>query len=171
MPAGNLTKLVIRESQKPNHMNKIFTIRHLLAGLMVGSLDIIAACTQYVINTGRSPQGVLLYIASGVFGKQAFEGGGFMLIGGLLFHYLIALSFTFLFFAIVSWFPDIVKQKFLLVVLYGIFMWAFVRFVIMSFSQITPPPFQLTNALIAVLILMVCISLPLSLMAERELKK
>jgi hypothetical protein len=138
---------------------------------MVGSFDIIAACIQYYINTGKNPQGVLLYVASGVFGKQAFEGGPTFLLSGLIFHFMIAISFTFLFFAIVSWFPNLVKQKTLLVILYGIFMWAFVRFCIIPFSQLSPPPLKLKNVVIAVMILMVCISLPLSLIAATESKQ
>ncbi|HLO79542.1 MAG TPA: hypothetical protein VK166_01210 [Chitinophagaceae bacterium] len=152
-------------------MNKIFTTRHLLAGLMVGCFDIAAACIQYFISTGKNPQGVLMYVASGVFGKQAFEGGTMIVISGLIFHFMIAMSFTFLFFALVSWFPNLLTQKMLLVILYGIFMWAFVRFCIMPFSLINPPPFKLKNAAIAAMILMVCISLPLSLIAGRELKQ
>jgi hypothetical protein len=57
----------------------------LLAGVIAGTLDIIAACTQYYINTGKGPGNVLRYVASGVFGKKAFAGGVSMAAWGYSF--------------------------------------------------------------------------------------
>lgn len=51
---------------------KIKTI--LYAGLLVGSLDITAAFLDFYISTGNGPGGVLRFIASGVFGREAFTG-------------------------------------------------------------------------------------------------
>ena len=46
-----------------------------LTGFIAGTLDITAACIQYYIRTGKGPANVLRYVASGVFGKEAFTGG------------------------------------------------------------------------------------------------
>lgn len=69
------------------------------AGLLAGTLDISAACVQYYMKTGKNPDYVLKYVASGAFGKDAFTGGIVMSMAGLLFHYLIAFSFTLFFFS------------------------------------------------------------------------
>ena len=145
----------------------VITKQHFLASLIAGSLDITAACIQFYFNTGRNPLTVLLYVASGVFGKQAFDGGAAMLSAGLVFHFMIATSFSFLFFTIVSLWPSSLKM---VASVYGLFMWAFVRFCIIPFSAITPPPLVFGKVVIAILILMVCIVLPLSLFASKDVK-
>ncbi len=75
-------------------MKKSFIPSVLKAGFIVGTLDILAAFINYYINTGKSPEPVLKFIASGVFGKSAFTIGNEMLAWGLLFHYGIAFIFT-----------------------------------------------------------------------------
>ena len=60
-------------------MNKLFSIKHLLAAILVGTLDITAACIQYFIKTGKNPTGVLRFVASGAFGTDAFTGSNMML--------------------------------------------------------------------------------------------
>ena len=66
--------------------------------LLVGTLDIVAAFVDYWLATGRGPEGVLRYVASGAFGSAAFTGGICMIWYGLLFHYMIAAAWTALFF-------------------------------------------------------------------------
>ena len=61
----------------------------LKTGLIAGTLDILAAI---VILAKMNAVGVLQYVASGVFGKEAFSGGTTMAIAGLIFHYIIAFS-------------------------------------------------------------------------------
>jgi hypothetical protein len=73
-----------------NNFSKI-----LKAGLIVGTLDILAAFIQYAIKTGKNPTVVLKFIASGVFGKEAFNGGTMMNVYGLIFHFVIALFLPF----------------------------------------------------------------------------
>jgi hypothetical protein len=148
-------------------MASVFNRRNLLAGLLVGTLDITGASIQTYIKTGRGPGTVLRYVASGFFGKEAMTGDGSILFWGLLFHFMIALTYTFLFFMMVRLIPALLKQRVLLAVVYAFLMWAGVRFLVIPFSQITPAPLVLKNVLIAVAILLVCISTPLCLFAGK----
>jgi len=66
----------------------------LLSGLLVGTLDILAAFVDVYINNGK-PLGVLNYIATGAFGKTDFTASNAGAVTGLLFHYIIAFAFTF----------------------------------------------------------------------------
>lgn len=150
-----------------SNQNKIFTKRHLVAALLAGTLDITAACIQYYIVTGKNPEGVLRYVASGAFGSDA-NSGTIMLFWGLLFHFIAAFSFTFIFFTLVSLFPVVLHQKIILAVLYGIFMWAAMRYCVIPLSRINPLAFKLKGATIAVAILIVCICLPLIIVASKE---
>ena len=74
----------------------------LLSGLLVGTLDILAACTDFYIARGKNPVAVLNYVASGIIGKTAFSGGSGVALLGLLCHFIIAFSFTGFFFWLYS---------------------------------------------------------------------
>jgi hypothetical protein len=70
-----------------------------MAGLLVGTLDILSAFIYYFIKTGeKNVFNVLKFIASGIFGKAAFSGGNMMIIAGLVLHFIIAFAFTIIFF-------------------------------------------------------------------------
>ncbi len=87
---------------------------------------------------------------------------------GLLFHYLIAFSFTLFFFWIFpkvkTWIPNWV----LLGVLYGILVWVVMNRLVVPLSNTPKGPFNLQSALINAAILIVCIGLPLAFMASRQ---
>ena len=149
-------------------MNNYPFKKALEAGLLVGSLDISAAFIQFYSKTGRGPTPVLKYIASGVFGKDAFTGGNEMVAWGFLFHYIIAIGFTFFFFWLVLQWPVLLNNRILTGILYGIFIWTTMQFLVLPLSHIGRPAFKLTNALIAASILIVCIGIPLALIAKKR---
>lgn len=151
-------------------MNKSFFSRALSAGLLVGTLDILAASIQFYIKTGKDPLPVLKYIASGVFGPAASSGGMMMAAWGLLFHYFIAMSFTFFFFLLVKQFPSLVKYPVPAGIVYGVFTWSVMRFIVLPLSLVKMGPLVLKDAVIAAAILIVCIGIPLSYLAQRILK-
>src|SRR5690349_14365991 len=95
----------------------------LLAGLFVGLLDITSAFINFYLNTHKSPVIVLRYIASALFGPKAYSGNESMAFMGLLMHFLIAISFTVFFFLIYPYLSELFKNKFLLAVVYGLFIW------------------------------------------------
>lgn len=150
---------------------KLFTVTHFLAALLVGTLDIAAACVQYFVKTGKSPVNVIRYIASGAFGSNAYNGAVEMIAWGLFFHYLIAAVFSFLFFALMIKFPSLLKTKIMLAIAYGSFIWAVMRFAVMPFARLSPPPVAPDTAATAILILIVCIAVPLILIASKERAK
>lgn len=140
----------------------------LLTGLVAGTLDITAACTQYYINTGKGPGGVLRYVACGIFGKEAFTGGTTMAAWGLLFHYLIAFGLTVFFYWLYPGISWLGKNKIAAGLLYGIFAWLITTQVIVRLSNVPKGPFVLSKAIIAAVILMFCIGMPISLMANKH---
>jgi hypothetical protein len=132
------------------------------AGLIVGTLDIIAAFLSFYFKTGKNVTIVLKYIASAVFGKSAMTGGDLMVLAGLLFHYLIAFIFT-IFFALIfnklwKWFQHIL----LIAIIYGVFIWLLMNFLIVPNSQASQIPFSWATGITNCLILIVCIGFPLT---------
>ena len=150
-------------------MINIFSSKTIKTGLLVGTLDITAACTQYYIKTGKGPENVLRYVASGAFGKEAFTSGSSMIFWGLFFHYVIAMSFAFFFFWLAKIFPGILRVKLLTAALYSVFMWCVTQFLVIPLSKIPTPTATLSGALISISILFVCIAIPLTWMAARQM--
>lgn len=131
-------------------------------GLLVGTLDIIAACFQSYIMANVMPSTILKYIASGVFGKSAYSGGFGMLICGLLFHFVIAFACTASYFLL---YPKIAfLKKYWLVnsVLIALVAWAVTNLLIMPISKIPNHPLYFAKSLIAIIILIFSIGLPIS---------
>src|SRR5277367_4188462 len=145
-------------------MKKSFLANALSAGLITGSLDISAAFIQYFIMTHKSPVVILPFIASGVFGKEAFNGENIMILWGLIFHFITAIIFAIFFFWLSKMFPSILKNKLLTGILYGFFIWSVMQFIVLPLSNAPKSPLHFTGAIIAILILIVCIGIPLAYM-------
>jgi len=138
----------------------------LKAGLVAGTLDITIACFQYYLKTGKSPGNVFRFIASGIFGKAAFTGGMAMAAAGLLLHYIIAFTWTIIFFKLYPGIALLRKNIILTAVLYGAFVWLIMNRVVLPLSAAPPQPFIIKQAAIAMLILICAIGLPLSIFAK-----
>jgi hypothetical protein len=136
-------------------------------GLLAGSLDILSACLQAYIVRGTSPETVLRFIASGAFGKPAFSGGWEMPMIGLLFHFIIAYSFTILFFLLYPFVKLMRKSIVLTAIVYGIFIFIVMNLLVLPMTKITSAPIRLDKAAIATFILIVAIGLPLSIFARK----
>lgn len=145
--------------------NKFLTI--LITGLIAGTLDILAAI---FILAGGNAGGVFKYIASGTFGKTAFDGGNEMVFWGVFFHYLIALFWTALFFVLYPKLTFLKLNKWLNAFIYGIIVWTVMNLLILPFTKIAPQTFTLSGVLKNIVILIICIGLPVSLSADKFYK-
>lgn len=138
----------------------------LWTGLLAGTLDGLSAIINFSIQTGKDPSIVFRFIASGVFGKPALNGGTGMVLWGVLFHYAIAFIFTILFFTLYRRLNLQRINKFLMAVIYGLIVWVCMNLVVVPLSNTPPLVFHLDQAILAAAILIVCIGLPISLMAH-----
>ena len=148
-------------------MKRNFWNTILLAGFLVGSLDIIAAFINFYTKTGKNPVAVLNYIASAIFGRAAFSGDNSMAVWGLIFHFAIAFTWTILFFMIYPKIKLLSKNRILTGILYAIIIWLIMTQVIVPATKAPAIPFKADQALLAVGILIVAIGLPLSFIAYR----
>lgn len=142
----------------------------LLAGCLVGTLDILSACIDYYIATGKEPSGIFRYIASGIFGKAAFTGNSSMIVAGLLFHYIIAFIFTFFFFWLYARATLNAWNPMLTAFVYGLFIWIVMNLGVVRLSRITSAPLSAMKPVKVIksfLILFFMIGIPLSLIAHR----
>ena len=146
------------------------------AGFIAGILDISAAMVTYMIMVpGKNPVNILNYVASGVFGKEtAYAGGLTMSLLGLIFHFVIAFIWAILFFLIYPYFNKLVKNKWVAGILYGILVWIIMTRVVVPLSNTPKNPFKLSSAIIGVVTIIICIGIPISLIADhyyRQFKK
>lgn len=137
------------------------------AALIAGCLDITAACTQAWLVKRISPQIVLQYIASGVFGKDVYTGGMGYIVFGLLAHFLIAFACTLIYFLAYPKLKLLQVHILLSSLLIAVVAWATTTQLIIPLSKIMPAPFNLTKALTAMAILYVCVGLPVSYFTKR----
>jgi uncharacterized membrane protein YagU involved in acid resistance len=102
-----------------------------------------------------------------VFGKSAFSGDNMMAVWGLLLHFLIAFIWTILFFLIYPKLKLLSWNRIITGILFGIFIWIMMSQVVVPMSKATAGPFDIKQAVIAVLILIGAIGLPLSFILHR----
>ncbi len=131
-------------------------------GLLVGTLDITAASIQFFIKTGKGPGTILKFVASGLFGKEAFTGGIPMIIAGLIIHFMIAMTFTLLFALLIKNIALLCENRLVTGLFYGAFVWAVMNLVVWPIIKVPPRIPNLSRDLQAIGILIVCIGLPLA---------
>jgi len=144
-----------------------FSIKKLLfTALVAGTLDGLAA----VIFLGKMNfMGVFQYIASAIFGKEAFAGGIETALIGLALHYFIAFSFT-LVFTIASTKTSMLRQNIILSgIIYGVVVWSIMNLLIVPLTKIPAAPFNYERAILNAVILIFCIGLPISYLTARKL--
>jgi len=142
------------------------------AALIAGTLDYTAAITNFLLNGGKDPTRIAWYIASALLGRDAaFAGGRVTATLGICLHYLVATIWTVFFFLIYPRVTLLRKNALLVGAGYGLFVWAVMNLVVVPLSRIPKIPFNPANAAIQAAILVVCIGVPISLLAHRHYAK
>lgn len=150
-----------------NQENKSAAGVILTAGLLAGLLDGTAATVQTFIMSGKGIGRVFPYVASGVFGQEALAGGTNMVMAGILFHMMIAMTWAIVFFFLYPFIGKVINNWIALGLIYGIFVWAMMNLIIVPLSNTPKFPFNPGRALIAACILMAFIGLPISFLISR----
>ncbi|MDO6432860.1 hypothetical protein Q4E93_19790 [Flavitalea sp. BT771] len=132
----------------------------LLIGLLAGTLDAIAAVLLFLAGGNKDPRMLFRYIASAVYGKRAFAGEGFMPFMGLLFHFLIAISWVAVYFFLHTHIPWLDSHPLFAAVIFGSLVWIIMNLIIVPYSKATPRPFSWLFVVINVVILIMAIGLP-----------
>jgi uncharacterized membrane protein YagU involved in acid resistance len=153
------------QTSAKNYSGELFkTI--LLTGLLAGTLDALAAIINFYVSTGKNPIIVFVYIASGIFGKQAYSYGQSIALAGLFFHYCFAIIFSAFYFLMYPKLKFLQWNKINSAIIYGIFVWCVMNLIVVPWSKTPPLPFKIMHALSAVVILIVCIGIPVSFIAS-----
>ena len=149
-------------------MEKIFDYRAILfGGLLAGTLDLTSAFIVTTFKTGNYTR-MLQGIASGLLGASSFEGGAATAALGVLVHFVIAFIWTTIFYLASRRIKFLTAQPIVSGVLYGVLVYVMMYYVIVALSR---APFQMPHDFSStardVFIHIVCIGLPIALVARR----
>ncbi len=142
----------------------------LLAWLLTGTLDITTAILYYVGPSGARAARLLQGIASGLLGRQAFAGGLGTALLGLALHYLIALIWTLVLVVALNTYRGLRRHLVLTGIVYGVVVWFVMNLVVLPVSRVQHAPIRLEAAIIAAIILVLCIGLPNALVIGRHVR-
>jgi hypothetical protein len=138
----------------------------LWVGFLVGSLDGLAAL---LLNYNVDPALIFKFIASGVFGKDAYSGGAEMVVAGVIFHYLIAYLFTTAFYLLYPFCLSLLKNKYVIANVYGGVAWLVMNIGVIPLSKIGAHAIKPLTAVTGLLALIICVGLPVALIADKKL--
>jgi hypothetical protein len=143
----------------------------LAIGWFAGTLD-IGENLIFNLTRGVSPATVFQYIACGLIGPVAFQGGFASICLGVVLHYLIALFWTTLFY-LASLKLTIARRHVVLSgLLYGLVIYLAMNLVVLPSSRVPHAhPISTASIVNGVLALMLCIGLPVSIIISRYLTR
>ncbi len=156
----------MQTDSSPSTKNAIRTV--VWAGLVAGTLDAIAAVVMFLSAGGKDPVRIFKFIASGVFGKDAFAAGSAMTVWGLVFHFSIALLFAAFFFVIYPQIRRFIRNPVAIGLLYGLLIWLVMNRIVLPISNTPVQPFDPANAIMGMVVLMVLVGLPISLIVHKH---
>lgn len=139
----------------------------LIAGIIAGTMDATGATIAYLLRGGENPIKIWNYVGSGIFGEASIKGGMAYALMGLLFHYIIAIIWTTIFFKIHKYLLMISKNWIVLAIIYGIVVWVGMNLIVVPLSNTPKGPMTLNGALIAGFVLIICIGSPISYLAKK----
>ncbi|MFZ1787657.1 MAG: hypothetical protein WAT92_05075 [Saprospiraceae bacterium] len=158
---------MVKKDQKQSLTATILQI-----GLLVGTLDLLAAMMSQYIKTGVFAEKMLLYIAGGLLGLEKSMAGGYGVeLLGLFFHYFIAMSFTVLFFLLYPKWKVLSINVYFIGALYGAFVSLFMRLCVLPLTQLPSQTFILSRAFIDWMILGLALGIPISFFASQFYKE
>ena len=155
-------------SANPRRTSAFLTV--LWIGLLAGTLDI---ADNLIFNQLRAvtPAMVFRYIASGLIGMDAVETSpeSFTVALGVVLHYVIAVSWTAIFYGATRKFPILVRRPIICGLLYGGGVYLFMNLIVLPLSRVPHVHSAMTMAsrINGVVALLLFIGLTVALLVRR----
>ncbi|HYP01033.1 MAG TPA: hypothetical protein VER76_12645 [Pyrinomonadaceae bacterium] len=136
-------------------------------GLIVGVLDFLDAT---IFNALRdvAPMRVWQFVASGVLGRNSFNGGMKTAVLGVVLHFLIAFILAAVYYGASLYLPTLLRRAVLWGLLYGIAIYFVMNYVVLPLSAAPPLRFSLASFLNGVIGHALLVGLPVALIARRS---
>jgi len=137
----------------------------LTTGLVVGAMDITSAIVLTLLRGGTIMR-LMQFIASGLLGKSAFQGGLATAALGLALHFVIAFGLVTVFYFASRKLAFLRQRPVPSGIAYGLIVFAVMNLIVLPLSAATPRH-SLSGDLIQIAIHMFIIGLPTSLLLHR----
>jgi hypothetical protein len=137
----------------------------ILTGLIVGTLDILSAFI-IALSRGSTVTRLLQFIASGLLGPQAFQGGAATAVFGLALHFFIAFTLVAVFYTARGRFGFVREYAISSGIIYGLIVFAVMNLIVLPLSA-AKPRHSVSGDLIQIGIHMFVIGLPTSVLLRR----
>jgi len=142
------------------------------AGLLAGFLDGMDAVVAISMIAGVPAIRVFQFIASGVLGLKAFQGGGATAALGVVLHFTIAIGAAAVFYVLSRMLPMLLRKPLLWGPVYGIVVFIFMHYLVVPLSA---APRQPPAGAIAILNLIFShvffVGIPIALITSRTAPK
>lgn len=143
----------------------------LWSGLIAGILDAIAGVIVYYIFFRFNPFQVLQFIATGIHGPEAMNGGILMIFVGTIYHFIIAYACAIFYFLLYPKLAFLRKNIIVMGLLFGLSIWLVMNLLVLPLSNIPKNPFDLNLAIIGIIWHMVLVGLPIALITAKYFSK
>lgn len=146
-----------------------FVLAIILGGMVAGTLDILSAFSTWAPR-GVSEMRLLQFIASGVFGSNAYRGGWMTAAAGLGVHYFLALMMAAVFVFTSSKAKTLRRLPWVVGPLYGVAVYVAMAFVLVPLSAVDPDqwhPHPGWHMVAALMIHCLYVGLPIALISKR----
>jgi hypothetical protein len=110
----------------------------LIGGLIAGVLDLAFACVFNDLRYDVPPAAIGRFIASGLLGASAKDGGAAIVALGFALHFVIALGAATVFVLASRVMPWMAQQPLVAGPLFGVCVYLFMNFVVRSLSHVGP---------------------------------
>lgn len=137
--------------------------------MTAGILDLSAAFLLSAAN-GVGPARVLQGIASGLLGRPSFQGGWATTALGAVCHFFVALSAAAVFVLASRGLAFLTRRPLAAGALYGVSVYLVMYWIVVPLSRIHRRPFSWTTTATAIVTHIVCVGLPISLVARWRLR-
>lgn len=139
----------------------------LVAGLLAGVLDLAAAIVTN-LPRGISTIAILQSIASGMLGRDAYQGGVATATLGVLAHFFIMFVIAAMFYFASRQLRVLVRHAVAAGLAYGIAVYAFMNLVVLPLSAFPHArTYGLATLATGLLVHMLCVGLPIALVTRR----
>jgi len=139
-------------------------------GLAVGIFDFLFAMTFNTIR-GAVPIRIFQYVASGLIGRRAFEGGWSTFFLGVLIHFFIAFTLATIYYFASLRLPGLIRKALWWGMAYGVVIHVVMNYVVIPLSAAPKPRFAFVSFMGQFLAHTIVIGPLIALMARRSAEK
>ncbi len=143
----------------------------LWSGLVAGVLDAVAGVIVYFIFFKFNPFQVLQFIATGIHGAEAMNGGITMIIAGTIYHFIIAYACAIVYFFLYPRLAFLRTNITLMGLIFGLGIWLVMNLIVIPLSNVPESPFDINLTIIGMVWHMTLVGLPIALITAKYFSK